>query len=434
MYRVLRSLFALASCLCVCALARPAFAQTYTPKAIHFEGAPGLDSAELLRTSGLHQGVPLTKAEIEAGLQKLADTGSFTDLSYTVNDRALTITLTSAAGAQLLPVRFTNFVWWQPEELEHAVESRVPLYHGELSLTGSLTDSVKSALTAIARDKGLDITVTAERSTDPATHQQTVALSIEQPSIRFGTLHMDAVRPAFGASTVDLIGGLRGQDFDSALTSFTITHDGVDIFRNAGFLDATVDAPVFSAPHSQGTTYTIDATAAVHRGDLYRITQLQLAAPSPISESDLRKISDLKTGDSASPMGLTISGQRIARAYEALGYLAADSHTSSTLDNNAHTAAYAISITPGPLFHLDRVDASALPPAAQSALAHDRRLATGVVANAQLLGAFSEDCQHAGVRALSFSRQLDRQADTVIFVLRAAGEPRTPAQPTAATE
>lgn len=431
MSRVLRSLFALVVLLCVSALTRPMGAQTYNPKAIHFEGSPGLDPIDLLRVSGLHAGAPLTKAEIEAGLQKLADTGSFTQISYTVNDTALTITLTSAAGAQALPVRFTNFVWWQPAELEHAVEARVPLYHGELALTGSLTDPVKAALVALAREKGLDIIVSADRSSDPVTHQQTVAFSIQQPSIRFGTLHIDAVRPAFGPTTDDFIAGLRGQDFDSALTAFTITHDGANIFRNAGFLDAAVDPPVFSPPRAEGTNYAVDATATVRRGELYRVAQLQILTQPPLSESDLRKISDLKTGDPASPMGLLISSQRIARAFQDRGYLTADAQTSSTIDHVAHSVAYAISVTPGPLFHLAHIDASAMPQAVQSALAHDRRLAPGSVADAQLLSALREDCTKENIHSLSFSRLLDRNAHTVTYELQPHG---VTSQPTPSTQ
>jgi outer membrane protein insertion porin family len=434
MARYFRSLLALAAILWICALTPPATAQTYTPKAIHFVGSPGLDAADLLRISGLHEGVPLTRAEIEAGLQKLADTGSFTDLSYTVSDAALTVKLTSAAGSRQLSVRFANFVWWQPAELERAVEARVPLYHGQLALTGSLTDSVKSALVAIAHDKGLTITVDAERSSDPATHDETIAFSIDQPAIRFGTLHIDTVRPAFGPSTEDFIAGLRGQDFDSALTTFTITHDAADIFRNAGFLDAIIDPPVFSAPRPDGPNYVVDATAAVHRGELYRVTQLQLNAAPPLSESDLRKISDLKTGDPASPMGLLISSQRIARAYEDRGFLAADAQRSTTLDNLAHKASYAISVTPGPLFHLARIDTSAMPPAVQTAISRDQHLAPGTIADAQLFAALNEDCLHATGHLCSSVRHLDRNAHTVTYTIHPGTASRVAPQPTASTE
>ncbi len=126
MFRLLRR-FAVVG-LFVCAL--HLVAQEYQPKAIRFEGAPAEDQARLLAITGLTPGAKMTKEQIEAGLGKLADTGSFTDLSYTVNSQALVIKLGSSDDAGLLPVRFANFVWWTPEELERLVEAEVPIYHG----------------------------------------------------------------------------------------------------------------------------------------------------------------------------------------------------------------------------------------------------------------------------------------------------------------
>src|SRR6185437_2387230 len=83
----------------------PLSAQTYNPKAIRFvatDPSQHLDTAELLRISGLQQGVPLSKDDIDAALQKLGGSGAFADLSYTVTDAALTIKLTPSAQGQAL--------------------------------------------------------------------------------------------------------------------------------------------------------------------------------------------------------------------------------------------------------------------------------------------------------------------------------------------
>src|ERR1700761_1006941 len=118
-------------------LPRPVPAQTYSPKSIRFvstEPSQSLDSDELLRIAGLQQGVPLTKDDIQTALQKLADSGAFEDLSYSVSDTALTIKLTPAAGGQALPIRFVNLVWWNYDELLSLLEAKVPLFHGKLPL------------------------------------------------------------------------------------------------------------------------------------------------------------------------------------------------------------------------------------------------------------------------------------------------------------
>src|SRR6202012_328176 len=105
-------------------------AQSYSPKEIRFEGAKAYAPADLLATAGLKQGAAVSVKEIEAAMQRLADTGLFSDPRYAVNSQALTLTLTPIDPKQTLPVRYVNFVWWQPGELTSLVHARVPLFHG----------------------------------------------------------------------------------------------------------------------------------------------------------------------------------------------------------------------------------------------------------------------------------------------------------------
>jgi hypothetical protein len=122
----------LSALLLLSALAPSTLAQTYTPQQIRIDAPAGVDTAEALRIAALPSGVPLTKQQIEAGLQRVVDTGLFSDVAYTVNSDALVIKLTPSASSQLQPAHFSNFVWWQPAELETLVESSVPAYHGKL--------------------------------------------------------------------------------------------------------------------------------------------------------------------------------------------------------------------------------------------------------------------------------------------------------------
>jgi hypothetical protein len=128
-------------------------AQTYRPKEIRIEGADSMDKAELLQTAGFRVGVPITKEEIEAGLQRLGDTGMFTGIGYTVGPAALVVKLTPSAYAQLMPVRYINFVWWKPGELTPLIQARVPLYTGKLPQSGSLMNQVEVVLVALLREK-----------------------------------------------------------------------------------------------------------------------------------------------------------------------------------------------------------------------------------------------------------------------------------------
>lgn len=130
-----------------------AFPQTYTPKNIKLQGADALDRAEIMGLIDLKPGAPLTKEQIEAAMQRLSDSGLFTDMSYRVGPDALVFALTPAEGAQALSVHYGNLVCWKPGELEPLVEARVPGFHGSVPLTGPLTEKAEAALVTLLAEK-----------------------------------------------------------------------------------------------------------------------------------------------------------------------------------------------------------------------------------------------------------------------------------------
>jgi outer membrane protein assembly factor BamA len=367
------------------AFALSAAAQTYTPRTIRFTGAPGQDSAQLLALTGWKTGAPITQQEILAGLQKLADTGSFTDINWHVDNAALVITLTASPESSGLPVRLTNFAWWTSTGLEQNLEAAVPGYRGTLPQAGTLLTQVEAALTSMLQQKGVTATISSIAGRDPRPHgAKVLALSIDHPSILVGNVALPDAKPAFGPSIADFQRGLLLQDFDVDMTSSTIQQDAAAIYANAGYLDAAIDAPLFSTPRATASGYAVDATATPHLGELYHVAAVNFPnPPQPLSSDGLLKQIELKPGQLASPMAVQLSAGEAARAYHQLGYLDAQATPSTSIDNLAHTASYTFTIDRGELYHIASVDLSAAPAIAQS-LAHNSILAPGAVATSQV--------------------------------------------------
>jgi len=395
-------------------------AQTYTPKAIRIEGA-GSDTAELLKIANLQPGTTLTKEQIEAALQRLGDTGQFADLSYTVNADALVFKLTASATSQSLPVRYANFVWWQPAELEQLVEARVPVFHGSLPLTGSLTDQVEAVLVDLLRQKGIEAKIETVQAGSLGGAPTSIALTITRPEIVVGELRLPNADPALAGDLQKMQHGLAGQDFDRDATARSIRENISDIYQNGGYLDVATEPPVLSPPRKDLLRYAIDATDIIHAGDLYRISRIDLQAAAPLTRADLDKVDDIKVGDPASVMGLRIARGSIAREYFEQGYHDAEAKVETTRDNAAHTIAYAFTLNLGELYHLDHIDASALPASAQVALAHDPKLAPGVVAGKDLMREIVTVLHPIlGSTPLKTNMSSDRVHHTATIVLTAA--------------
>ena len=348
------------------ALPRPVVAQTYNPKSIRFvstDPSQHLDTDELLRISGLQQGVPLTKDEIEAALQKLGDSGAFADLSYTVNEAALTIKLTPAPGGQPLPVRFVNFAWWSQDELLKILEQRIPLFHGTLPLQGNQTGEVEDALVALLGEKGVpDARVTAlPSSNSPGDPMNAVALSISSPAILVGQIHFDGAVPTVAEKLTTLAHALADRNFDLREVNTTIHDSTQAIFEDAGYLDARQDPLVFTPPRKDLGGYVVDVQVPMHPGPLYHIGSIAIHPEPPLTDSDLRVVLPFKTGDPASAADVRTAVSALAHVYGDHGFLQA--RASANLDKNVsnHTVDYSFTFSPGAQFHLASIDASALP-------------------------------------------------------------------------
>jgi outer membrane protein assembly factor BamA len=399
-----------------------ATAQTYTPKTIRIDAPPSVDAPEALRVAALPISAPLTKQQIETALQRLADTGLFSDVGYTVDSAALIIKLTPSATGQLLPARFANFVWWQPAELESLLEAKVPAYHGKLPVAGNLTDHVRAALVSLLYDKGIDATVDSMEATDqPGGPIVATTLTITNPPILVGDLHLQNALPTLQPQLTKFQQRLHGQDFDIATTTKTVQASVNDIYMNAGYLAVDTTAPTYSAPHKDMLSYAVDLTSTITPGDIYHVTNLTIHAQPPVSQPDLETAANIHPGDPASPAAQRLARAEMQKAYADQGFLDAKVLFTLHADNQAHTVTYVANIDPGPVYHYASIDASALPYDQQAAFTRLFTVAPGALADARLNNAIQTALQslHLGY-PVSLSYAPDRATHTVKIALTTA--------------
>jgi outer membrane protein assembly factor BamA len=393
-----------------------ALAQTYTPKTIRIDAPPAVDTAEALRIAALPTNAPLTKQQIEAALQRLGDTGLFSDVGYTVNSAALIIKLVPSASSQLQPVHFANFVWWQPAELESLLEAKVPAYHGKLPVTGTLTDQVRLALIALLHTKGVDATVDAHQN---GLSGDSVTLSITSPAIVIGDVHLQNALPALQPELTKVQHHLHDQDFDSAETTKAVQDSVNDVYRNAGYLDVDTSAPTYSAPHKDMLSYAVDLSSTITPGDLYHVTAITIHAQPPVSEADLETAANLHVGDPASPAAQRLAQGEMQLAYANQGYYDAKVLFTVHTDKQAHTVEYSANVVPGNVYHFASIDTSALALDQQAAFAKAFTVAPGPVADARLTTAIRQALQSLNLGyPVTLAAVPDRATHTVKIILK----------------
>lgn len=427
--------FVLVTVLLLTGLARSLFAQTYNPKLIRFvstDPSQHLDAAELLRISGLQQGVALSKDDIDAALQKLGDSGAFADLSYTVNDAALTIKLTPAsAQSQALPVRFVNFVWWNHDELVQLLEQHVPLFHGKLPLQGNQTGEVEEALVALLRDKGIpDARVTAMPSSDLSGEGNAVALSISSPQILVGEVRFSGAVPAVTEKLTTLANTLADRNFDLREMNASLHDSAAAIFEDAGYLDAKNDPIVFATPRKEPGGYVVDIQVPMQPGPLYHIGSITLHAQAPLSDASLRAVLPFKPGDPASAASVRDAVGLLAHVYGDYGFLQARASASLDKVPSNHTVNYSFNFTPGPQYRLASIDASELPTNLQQEFATLWHGTPGVVIDKNFQASLRDTLEKLHTRMGIFvAVKRDQETHNVVIILQLRKLPGVSTEP-----
>jgi outer membrane protein insertion porin family len=351
----------------------------YSVADVVFEGGAPYTDTELLTVSGLAPGQLLVHDSLANAAQHLLDTGLFTDaqvfLSGQGKARTVHVTVKPASLATLYPASFENLVWFTPDELTQGIHARVPLYRGAVAEAGNTSDSIQAALQQMLTEKGVSAKLSHDLMAPIVQHPARVMnFKVSQPQVTVADVHLSLTGPT-GASA-QLTPGLQKAvnqavraPYNEGLTSLTIEDRLLSAPRSAGYVAASLDhiqrtfAPVNSNDRGIGVTYT----ARIVTGDVYKLSALTLLPtpePTPFyTAADLTHDTRVHPGDIADLISLDDTATHVVSAWLMRGYMDASISAIPTLDAANHTVAYALKVTPGPVYTLGTLAISGDTPA-----------------------------------------------------------------------
>jgi len=334
--------------LIIAGLASSASGQKYIAKKITFSGTTA-SQAELLAVSGLKPGDALGQAEIQAAAQKLIDTGLFSDVRFSFDGVELNYALKPAATLE--PVSYSNFPWWDRAALNAAVAARVPLFHGMAPPESGMQQQVAAALTALLAEKGVQATVTAVPAKDEAMRDAGVEFHIDAPPVQIGGVTFSGASSAWTEPLAAIQKAAVGQDFDPA-TEATLETAVRAIYHRQGYLDVAMTGFAHGEPQVADGKVMVPVSATIVEGGQYRLAGLHLSGDVLMTPEEFAKAVKIHPGDVVNEDLLRGTLAAIAGPYRAHGYLRAKIDAAPTKDAGNHTVDYAITVQPGPVFHM----------------------------------------------------------------------------------
>jgi len=418
--RVLSALIFLASLATI-----PALAQ-YTVAKIVFDGTMPYSQADLEAASGLKPGDHLTKDTMQQAAQRLIDTGAFGDLQVTLDGPVKSVSVVYKVKpvdeSRTLAVGFENFVWWQHDELTAEIHRRVPLFNGSLPEAGSLQQAVQDALQQMLTEKQVAATLSAKiYDAIPGRPARTIEYRIESPDIQLHSIKLEGISQDQMSEIGKIMLSLEGSHYNEGLNGSSITDRILGVYRDAGFLDSSIDHPNRTITIPAPGRIDVDLSAAIEPGKLYHVSKIDWAGSPLLSSKDFSDASKLRPGDVASQQALHASLAVIDTAYRRQGYIDVSVDAIPHLDTTAHLVAYTVSVVSGEQYHLKEIQPIGLSPNSRSTLDTAWKLRPGDLYDATYLETFLRaNIAQPYLQPYSLTYRIVRDPDThlvtVIFV------------------
>src|SRR5580692_8094187 len=127
----------------------------YKLVSIKVTGTQRYKPEDVIRASGLQLGQVVHKEDLENVVRLLGESGAFTDILYNLESdpEGTKLKLTVLNSKRFVPVNFDNVVWFSSQELFNKLHASVPLFDGEVPVTGQMVNQISDALQALLDEK-----------------------------------------------------------------------------------------------------------------------------------------------------------------------------------------------------------------------------------------------------------------------------------------
>jgi outer membrane protein assembly factor BamA len=379
--------------------------------AVKVTGTTRYTDKEILAASDLQIGQNAADGDFKEVVQRLGDSGLFSDVSYSYSFSdagvKLELQLADTDKNKLAPAHFENFVWFTDDELFAALRSRVPLFKQLLPPTGKLPDHVSEALQSILTEKQFPGRVDYVREGGESDNAPSAFVyRVEEVSIRIRNVEFPGASPEQTALLTTVAARIAGAEYSRAALAAAAKFDFLPVFLQRGYLKAAFGpsdahvvpqtAPVPAAEGPAPAEIEVDAIVPVTPGKIYLTSGLEWKGNSAIATGQLAPLVHLPMGQPADAVRLLHDIENVSKLYRSRGYMMAQIKPEAQFDdgkteNDKSTVRYDLSVVEGDLYRMGELEITGLDTQARAKMVGAWTLRTGEPYNADYPKKFLED-------------------------------------------
>jgi outer membrane protein assembly factor BamA len=344
------------------AFAVSAWAQTAPPapvataplREIRADGLKSLPEPQIAGLSGLQISAQVGKDDLQAGADKLVQSGLFAKVRYNFQSRTDGVAVIfHVEEAPRVPAYFDNLPWFADSELNDAIRAKLPFYDGTLPEAGAVVDQAADALGQFLVTHGLQAAIEHQVAANPIGDG-----SIQLFRINAEALHIAGVEfsdPTLNASPAvrQELPGLLGKPYSRTAIDMFLTEQIRPTFLQKGFLRAKLGPPEvrLSGNPNKKLPEQIPVYVPVNPGAVYHCKGIEWTGNNALSTLTLTNTVGVKSGAVADGMAIEAGWDRVRDEYGKRGYMQAKVEPTATYDDTAHTVAYRVHVEEGKPFH-----------------------------------------------------------------------------------
>jgi outer membrane protein assembly factor BamA len=333
--------------------------------AIKVVGSKRFPEAAIAAATGLQIGTPVIDDDFKKAARQLGDSGVFTEIAYTFSysSAGTKVEFHVTDVGKFVSARFEDFVWFTDEELRRRIKEHVPLFAGELPLSGRMPDEVSDVLQAMLVENAIPGHVEYKREGKQDGPIEAITYSVSDVVVRVQNIEFtgasDAERPALDAAAQRL----PEQQYSRSRLNLLVQHQLLPVYYSRGYLKA-----VFSQPQPKVVKQTteaedgprnqtfVDVTFAITPGLRYKVSSLKWSGNKEFPSDQLQKMVRAEVGQPANTVRLADNLKDVQKLYGSRGFLTASIKANADFDDATSTVAFTLEVNEGYEYHMGELE------------------------------------------------------------------------------
>jgi len=338
---------------------------------IRVEGLKSLSVDQVIALSELQKDSQVGKDDLQAGADRLLQTGLFAKVNYKfqTKDQAVTVTFLLEESPRV-PIYYDNLAWFSDSELNDAVRKKLPFFDGTLPEGGAAVEGAADAIKDLLTAQGVKTPIEHQLLANPIGdgnvqqfHAQECPFTVA--SVEFGD-------PAVGQSHAvqQSLEAVIGKAYSRMAIDLFLAEQLRPFYLTQGLLRVKLGPPEvrLSGAPAKKLPDALPIFIPIVTGPVYHWKDVAWNGNAVLSTITLTNDVGLKTGDVADGMKIEAGWGRVREEYGHRGFLDAKVDPVSSYDDQAHTVSYAVAVAEGVQYHYNALVLTGLSLAAERKL------------------------------------------------------------------